>query len=360
MPEISLDITVLKQELSSLSSFHELEVVKAKYLGKTGIVTQEFQKLAQVSGEEKKSLGAELNRVKLEVSDLINEKLQELEANKLKAELEADAIDVTLPSRQKSLGSIHPISYVFEELSAIFANMGFQIKSGPEIETEYYNFTALNIPEHHPARQSHDTFYLNGQSNGEKLLLRTHTSNGQIRVMEQDKPPFKFVSPGTVYRCDYDATHTPMFHQFEGLYIDQDINMGHLKGCLSELLQNFFNDKKIDIRFRPSFFPFTEPSAEVDISIDGGKKWLEILGCGMVHPKVLQNCNLDPKQYQGFAFGLGIERLAMLKYGIDDIRACYENDIRWARQYAFSFFDVPRLIDAVLGLDPRISESLVR
>jgi phenylalanyl-tRNA synthetase alpha chain len=350
MPGISLDIEALKRELSSLNAAHDIEIVKAKYLGKTGLVTLEFQKLAQVSNEEKKSFGAELNKLKLEVLGLINEKFQEIESAKIRTELEASAIDVTLPSRQKTFGTIHPISYVFGELTNIFASMGFEIRYGNEIETEYYNFTALNIPEHHPARQSHDTFYLNGQDG---LLLRTHTSNGQIHVMEKGKPPFKFVSPGKVYRCDYDATHSPMFHQFEGVYIDKDINMGHLKGCLFELLQNFFSNKKIDIRFRPSFFPFTEPSAEVDISMDGGKNWLEILGCGMAHPNVLKNVNIEPKEYQGFAFGLGVERLAMLKYNINDVRACYENDIRWSKQKGFKFFDIPRLIDTLPFRHPR-------
>jgi phenylalanyl-tRNA synthetase alpha chain len=252
-----------------------------------------------------------------------------------------------LPARPRKLGSIHPISYVFEELTNIFASMGFQIKYGPEMETEYYNFTSLNIPEHHPARQSHDTFYLKDKAKEKdnNLLLRTHTSNGQIHIMEKGKPPFKFVSPGKVYRCDYDATHSPMFHQFEGVYIDEEINMGHLKGCLFELLQNFFTDTKVEIRFRPSFFPFTEPSAEVDISLDGGKKWLEVLGCGMVHPNVLRNVKIDTNKYQGFAFGLGVERLAMLKYKIDDLRCCYENDIRWAEKHGFKFFNIPRLID---------------
>ena len=344
MTQIFLDIAVLEQELKDAIKIHDVENLKAKYLGKQGIITREFQKLGKLSGEERKNFGAKLNKIKLEVLNLINRRFQELEKEKLNAKLQAEAIDITLPPRVRKTGSIHPISYVFEELTSIFASMGFEIKYGPEIETQHYNFTALNIPEHHPARQSHDTFYLKQKD----LLLRTHTSNGQIRIMEQNKPPFKVVSPGKVYRCDYDATHSPMFHQFECLYIDRDINMGHLKGCLFELLQNFFTDTKIDIRFRPSFFPFTEPSAEVDISLDAGKKWLEILGCGMVHPNVLNYVNVDPKKYQGFAFGMGVERVAMLKYGIDDIRSCYENDIRWTKQHGFKFFDIPRLIDRVV------------
>jgi len=345
---ISLDIAVLKRELEILTTIPDVEVKKAKYLGRSGIITQEFQKLGKLSGEEKKSFGAELNKVKLEVADLIDTRLCALETAKLNSELQAEKIDVTLPPRERKLGTIHPLSYVFEEMVGILANMGFGIESGPEIETDYYNFTALNIPEHHPARQSHDTFYLRSETKDKKkLLLRTHTSNGQIRVMERSNPPFKFISPGKVYRCDYDATHSPMFQQIEGLYIDRDINMGHLRGCLFELLQNFFVGTKIDIRFRPSFFPFTEPSAEVDISLDGGKKWLEILGCGMVHPNVLKNVNIDPKKYQGFAFGAGVERFAMLKYKIDDLRCFYENDIRWIKQNGFRFFDVPRLIDRV-------------
>jgi len=345
MPKISLDIEALKQELKVLSKVHDVEVAKAKYLGRDGIITQQFKQMGKLSHEERKGFGAKLNKIKIEVSGLIDSKLRELEEAKLNADLQAEAIDVTLPAREKKLGTIHPISYVFEELTGILSSMGFEIKYGPEIENDHYNFTALNIPEHHPARQSHDTFYLDSKG----MLLRTHTSNGQIRVMENGKPPFKVASPGKVYRCDYDATHSPMFHQIEGLYVDRDINMGHLKGCLFELLQNFFTDTKIDMRFRPSFFPFTEPSAEVDISLDGGKKWLEVLGCGMVHPNVLKNVNVDPEKYQGFAFGIGVERFAMLKYGIDDIRACYENDIRWSKQRGFKFFDIPRLIDEVRG-----------
>ncbi|NRA73400.1 MAG: phenylalanine--tRNA ligase subunit alpha [Rickettsiales bacterium] len=350
MPQVSIDINSIKQELEKANSIYDVEEIKTKFFGKKGTLTLELRKLAQLSNEEKKTFGAELNRIKQEVLNLIKKKLQELDSQLLKDQLKAEAIDVTLPPRKKTLGTIHPISYVFEELATIVVSMGFEIKYGPEIETEYYNFTALNIPEHHPARQSHDTFYLECQTaqKDNKKLLRTHTSNGQIRIMEQGNPPFKFVSPGKVYRCDYDATHSPMFHQFEGLYIDNEINMGHLKGCLFELLQNFFNDKKVDIRFRPSFFPFTEPSAEVDISLDGGKTWLEILGCGMVHPNVLKNVNIDPKKYQGFAFGIGVERVAMLKYKIDDIRCCYENDIRWAEQHGFNFFNIPRLIDKMI------------
>lgn len=350
MTKISIDISAIEQALKDAGSIYDVEEIKAKYLGKKGILTLEFQKLAKLSDEEKKTFGVQLNKIKQDVSGLIKRKIQELDEKLLKDQLQAESIDVTLPARERKFGTIHPISYVFEELVTIFASMGFEIKYGPEIETEYYNFTALNIPEHHPARQSHDTFYLDCKTNQKenRRLLRTHTSNGQIRIMEKGKPPFKVISPGKVYRCDYDATHSPMFHQFEGLYIDTDINMSHLKGCLFELLQNFFIDKKIDIRFRPSFFPFTEPSAEVDISLDNGKTWLEILGCGMVHPNVLKNVNIDPKKYQGFAFGVGVERLAMLKYAINDVRCCYENDVRWAKQHGFNPFDIPRLIDRTL------------
>ena len=258
-----------------------------------------------------------------------------------------EKVDVTLPIRPYQQGKIHPVSQVIDEISSIFSEIGFTVAEGPDVETEYNNFTALNTPEDHPARDMHDTFYL---EKNKKLLLRTHTSPVQIRAMLNGKPPFKIIVPGRTYRCDSDQTHAPMFHQLEGLHIDKNITMGHLKGCLDYFIKEFFEVKNVQMRFRPSHFPFTEPSAEVDIGyrienekivIGEGDKWLEILGCGMVHPNVLKNAKVDPKKYQGFAFGMGIDRLAMLKYGINDLRAFFETDYRWLSHFGFDPLDVP-------------------
>lgn len=337
-------------------SITNLEQVRVEQLGKKGIISLQLQKLGQLPPEERKEFGALINKVKVAVSDAIDAKKLQLESAELDKRLLTEKIDVTLPVRFARKGSIHPISQVIDECIAIFANQGFKVEEGIEIEDDFHNFTALNIPENHPARQMQDTFYMPASGNGEKLVLRTHTSSVQIRHMENGKPPFKFIAPGRVYRSDYDMTHTPMFHQIEGLYVDKDVNMGHLKGCLHNFLKAFFELDEVPLRFRPSFFPFTEPSAEVDIGcsrkngelkIGGGSDWLEILGCGMVHPNVLKNVGINPDEYQGFAFGLGIERLAMLKYGIPDLRNFFDSDIKWLEHYGFSALDIPSLVSGL-------------
>jgi len=279
--------------------------------------------------------------------DQQKKKLVDFDQSEINKKLKNEKIDITLPGRTYFAGKIHPVSQVIDEVTSIFAEIGFSVEEGPDVENEYYNFSALNTPENHPARDMQDTFYLDYSKD---LLLRTHTSPVQIRTMLKSKPPFKIIAPGRTYRCDSDQTHSPMFHQLEGLHIDKNINMGHLKGCLYYFVKKFFEVEKVKIRFRPSHFPFTEPSAEVDIGykiqdgqikIGEGDKWLEILGCGMVHPNVLKNVKVNPKQYQGYAFGVGIDRLAMLKYGINDLRAFFESDIRWLEFYGFDPLDVP-------------------
>lgn len=328
---------VVLTELKQSNSIEEVEELRIRYLGKSGIITSQLQGLGALSHEERKIKGQELNVLKTKVSELIQDKLGELKKADLDKKLQSESIDISLPSRERRAGSIHPISRALDEITSIFAGMGFSSEEGPEIEDEYHNFTALNIADNHPARDMHDTFYMNTKDDP-KRLLRTHTSNVQIRFMNSKKPPFKFISSGRVYRCDSDATHAPMFHQLEGVYIDKNVDMGHLKGCLQQFLDSFFEGKKVQIRLRPSFFPFTEPSAEVDISINGSD-WLEVLGCGMIHPNVLKNVNIDPQEYQGFAFGLGIDRFAMLKYGIKDLRTFFDGDLRWSKKFGFKFYE---------------------
>ena len=288
-----------------------------------------------------------LNKIKDDLTNQLEQKIIEIETNEINEKLKNEKVDVTLPTRPARLGKIHPVSQVIDEISSIFSEIGFSVAEGPDVETDYNNFTALNTPEEHPARDMHDTFYL---EENKKLLLRTHTSPVQIRTMLASKPPFKIIAPGRTYRCDSDQTHAPMFHQLEGLHIDKGITMGHLKGCLDYFIKEFFEVKNVKMRFRPSHFPFTEPSAEVDIGykiekgkivIGEGDKWLEVLGCGMVHPNVLKNVKIDTKKYQGFAFGIGIDRLAMLKYGINDLRAFFEADFRWLSHFGFDPLDVP-------------------
>lgn len=342
-------------EAAQSLSLGALEEIRVKYLGKSGLVTGQMKNIAVLPAEEKKAFGAEVNKVKDAVTRAIEKKKTELEILELSAKLASESVDITLPVRPSRIGSIHPISQVTDEVIAILSGMGFAVEEGPQIEDDFHNFGALNIPDNHPARQMQDTFYLEGEEGGKPLLLRTHTSSVQIRTMQKTmqnggKPPFKFIAPGRVYRSDMDMTHTPMFHQVEGLYIDKGINMGHLKGVLHDFLKSFFEVDAVPIRFRPSFFPFTEPSAEVDIgcarSRDGvkigeGSDWLEILGCGMVHPNVLKNVGINPDEYQGFAFGIGLERLAMLKYGAPDLRDFFDCDSRWLSHYGFSAFDIP-------------------
>ncbi len=347
MTEFEKKITELKEKLNNSRNLKELLSINSEIFGKNGIINSEFKKLGSVPVEEKKNFAAGINKVKQELSDVYKTKSNEILDKDIIEKVEKEKIDITLPEKEFKIGKVHPVSQVIDEISCIFSEIGFSVEEGPDIENEYNNFTALNTPENHPAKDMHDTFYLNKDM---KTLLRTHTSPVQVRTMLKGKPPFKIIAPGRTYRSDSDQTHTPMFHQLEGLHIDKDINMGHLKGCLNYFIKEFFEVDKIKMRFRPSHFPFTEPSAEVDIGyrmennkiiIGEGDKWLEILGCGMVHPNVLKNCKVDPTKFQGFAFGIGIDRLAMLKYGINDLRSFFECDYRWLNHYGFDPLDVP-------------------
>jgi phenylalanyl-tRNA synthetase alpha chain len=329
-----------------------LEQVRVSALGKKGQVTALMKSLAGLDSEARRERGAALNRLKDEVEQAIGHATRRLEDDVLKARLKGERIDVSLPVRAEGDGRIHPLSQTVDEIVAIFGEMGFSVAEGPDIEDDFHNFTALNIPPEHPARQKQDTFYLPSEADGSRKVLRTHTSPVQIRTMMAVKPPIRIIVPGRTFRSDHDATHSPMFQQVEGLVIDTQTHMGHLKGCLIEFCRAFFDIDDLPVRFRPSYFPFTEPSAEVDIGcsreggtlkIGAGGDWLEILGSGMVHPKVLANCGIDPTQYQGFAFGMGIERIAMLKFGIPDLRIMYESDLRWLRHYGFVPLDQPSM-----------------
>ena len=315
-----------KEDISNCSSLKELDSVRVFYLGKKGKVSLELKSLSKLDPKERPQFGKQINEIKKTLQEKISLKKTELNTQKIKASIEQAAIDITLPGKTSSIGNIHPLSITLNQIEKIFINAGFLVDDGPEIEDEYHNFTALNIPDNHPARAMHDTFYFDNE-----YLLRTHTSPIQIRSMERDGVPIRVIAPGKVYRRDSDITHTPMFHQVEGLVIDKDINFTHLKGILHDFINSFFNDE-MSLRFRPSYFPFTEPSAEVDLLSNDGQ-WLEILGCGMVHPKVLDNLGIDNKKYSGYAFGMGVERLTMLKYGIKDIRLFYENDLSFLSQF---------------------------
>jgi len=331
-----------------------LEAVRVAALGKKGSISALLATLGKMSPDERKTKGAAINAVKDRVAEAIAARREVLKAAALKARLATETLDVTLPLRESpaEIGRVHPISQVIDELTAIFADMGFAIAEGPDIETDDYNFTRLNFPEGHPAREMHDTFFFNPKEDGSRLLLRTHTSPVQVRTMLASKPPIRVICPGRTYRCDSDQTHTPMFHQVEGLVIDKHAHLGHLKWILAEFCKAFFEVDNVNMRFRPSFFPFTEPSMEVDIQCRRGKDeirfgegedWLEILGCGMVHPNVLRNCGIDPDEYSGFAWGMGIDRIAMLKYGMHDLRAFFEADVRWLNHYGFRPLDFPTL-----------------
>jgi phenylalanyl-tRNA synthetase alpha chain len=331
-----------------------IEAVRVSALGKKGSISELLKTLGTMSPDERKQNGPLINGLRDRVSEALNAKKNSLKQAALSEQLAADKADVTLPVRTSALerGRIHPVSQVIDEVTAIFADMGFSVAEGPDIETDFYNFTALNFPEGHPAREMHDTFFFNPRADGKRKLLRTHTSPVQIRTMEKVKPPIRVITPGRTYRCDSDQTHTPMFHQVEGLVIDKGSHLGHLKWILEEFCKAFFEVPSVKMRFRPSFFPFTEPSMEVDIQCDRrgneirfgeGNDWLEILGCGMVHPNVLKNCKLDPSEYQGFAWGMGIDRIAMLKYGMPDLRAFFEADMRWLKHYGFRPLDFPTL-----------------
>lgn len=329
--------------LGSIDNLKTLQEIRVSYLGKNGLITQEMRNLKDLSQEKKQQVAKSLNEMKAKLVSALDERDAKLQKKEIEDKLRSESIDVTLPARESKRGKIHLISHVLSEIVEIFGNMGFGVEYGKHIEDDFHNFDALNIDANHPARQNHDTFYMEHPVEGASLL-RTHTSTVQIRSMSKSKPPFKFISPGRVYRCDSDQTHTPMFHQVEGVCIDYDINMAHLKGCLEEFIHAFFGDRDISVRFRPHFFPFTEPSAELDISMDGGKNWLEILGCGMVHPNVLNNVGLDSKVYQGFAFGMGVERLAMLKYNVEDLRTFFSGDKRWSEKHNVDFWNISKLI----------------
>ncbi len=350
------DLSTLEAELlasvDSAADLTALVAARVAALGKKGRLTQLMRGLGAMAAEERKTRAAELNRIKGAVTKAIEERRATLAEEALAARLEAERIDVTLPPRPESTGRVHPIGQVMDEICEIFADLGFSIAEGPDIEDDYHNFTALNIPPEHPARQMHDTFYLPDAPDGTRMVLRTHTSPVQIRSMEAAPPPYRLIAPGRTFRCDSDQTHTPMFHQVEGLVIDRNIHMGQLKGVLEDFAAAFFEVENVRMRFRPSYFPFTEPSAEVDIGcrFDGdqirigeGEDWLEILGCGMVNPRVLQAVGLDPEEWQGFAWGIGLDRIAMLKYGIPDLRAFFDSDLRWLKHYGFLPFDVPTL-----------------
>ena len=343
----------LLDRVAAAGDLEALESLRVQALGKKGEVTQRLKSLGSLSPEDRKAAGQSLNRVKEAVTSALEARRADLEEGALEARLAGEAVDVTLPARPAEVGRIHPISQTFEELVAIFGEMGFAVAEGPHIEDDFHNFTALNIPEVHPARQEMDTFYMRPAADGSRKVLRTHTSPVQIRTMLAQKPPIRIIVPGRTFRADHDATHSPMFHQVEGLVIDKASHMGHLKGTLTAFCRAFFGVDDLPLRFRPSYFPFTEPSAEVDIGcsreggelkIGPGKDWLEILGCGMVHPKVLANCGIDPEEYQGFAFGMGIERIAMLKYGFPDLRIFYESDLRWLKHYGFVPLEIPSMV----------------
>ncbi|MDB5864739.1 MAG: Phenylalanine--tRNA ligase alpha subunit [Betaproteobacteria bacterium] len=327
MQDVDTIVSEALEIFSGIDDADELEQVKARYLGKAGALTQLSKTLGKLAAADRPAMGSRINAAKEKLEDALRQQREALQSSKLEARLKEEALDVTLPGRGQGVGALHPVTRTLERVETLFHSLGFEVADGPEIETDYYNFTALNQPENHPARSMHDTFYL---ADG-KHLLRTHTSPIQIRYMEQHRPPIKIIAPGRVYRVDSDATHSPMFHQVEGLWIDEHITFADLKGVVSEFLKRFFEREDLKVRFRPSFFPFTEPSAEVDMSF--GDRWLEIGGCGMVHPTVLKNVNIDAQKHQGFAFGMGLDRLTMLRYGVNDLRLFFENDLRFLKQF---------------------------
>lgn len=349
------DIESLKTEmLAAVSKAEDLkswDEARVALLGKKGRITELMKGMGALPVEQKIEMGKRLNVLKSEVEEALNVRRAELAEKELNEKLSRETVDVTLPVRPENQGRIHPVSKIYEEVVAIFGEMGFEVAEGPDIEDQFHNFNALNMPANHPARQMQDTFYIpnkNSDDFDDSYVVRTHTSPVQIRTMERQRPPIRVVAPGRTYRSDYDATHTPMFHQVEGLVIDKNITMAHLKGCLYDFVKAFFELDDIPVRYRPSYFPFTEPSAEMDIGclktkdelkIGAGTDWLEILGCGMVHPNVLRAGGIDPEEYQGFAFGMGIDRLAMLKYGIPDLRTFFESDVRWLKHYGFTPLD---------------------
>lgn len=343
----------IHDQITAAADLESLEAVRIALLGKQGSISALLKTLGAMSPEERQEQGPRINGLRTAATDAIAAKKAALEGAALDARLATERLDMSLPAPSFPRGSVHPVSQVMDELAEIFADMGFAVATGPEIEDDWHNFTALNIPETHPARAMHDTFYIDGKPD---MVLRTHTSPVQIRTMTSQKPPIRIIAPGRVYRSDSDATHTPMFHQIEGLVIDKGIHLGHLKWTLETFLKAFFERDDVVLRLRPSYFPFTEPSVEVDVgyTIQNGKRviggsdgWMEVLGSGMVHPRVLTNCGIDPNEYSGFAFGTGVDRLAMLKYGMDDLRAFFDGDLRWLRHYGFGALDVPTLSGGV-------------
>jgi phenylalanyl-tRNA synthetase alpha chain len=354
---MAIDTDDLLSRIHAAPDLPALEAERVSALGKQGFITGLLKGLGKMSPEERQTEGPRIHGLREQVTSALSERKAALDAAELDRKLATETLDLTLPVAPEPPGSVHPVSQVMDELAEIFADLGFSVATGPEIEDDWHNFTALNIPEDHPARAMHDTFYFDrSNAEGRRMLLRTHTSPVQIRTMLSQKPPIRVIAPGRTYRSDSDATHTPMFHQVEGLVIDRGIHLGHLKWTLETFLKAFFEREDIVLRLRPSFFPFTEPSAEVDVGytvqngrrvLGGSEKWMELLGSGMVHPKVLEACGLDPDEWQGFAFGCGIDRLAMLKYGMDDLRAFFDGDLRWLRHYGFSALDVPTLSGGV-------------
>ena len=326
MPHLEEIIAKATEVVNATDSLVALDEVRVQYLGKKGELTALLQSLGKLPPEERRTAGQEINKAKSAVQELISIQKELLQDRELNEKLAKETIDVTLPGRRIENGGLHPVTRTIERIEHFFSELGFSVKSGPEVEDDFHNFDALNMADDHPARSEHDTFFFNP-----KLVLRTHTSNVQIRTMEETQPPLRIIAPGRVYRNDYDQTHTPMFHQVEGLLVDENVNFGQLKGILEDFLHNFF-EEDLEVRFRPSYFPFTEPSAEVDVKGKDGK-WLEVLGCGMVHPNVLRSVNIDPEKYTGFAFGMGVERLTMLRYGVNDLRSFFENDLRFLKQF---------------------------
>ncbi len=333
MADLNTLETKAMDEIQSVDDMSGLESLRVHYLGKKGLLTEQLKELGKLPKEERPAAGQKINQVKVRIQKVLEEKKSFLQESVINDQLKTETLDVTLPGRRQSVGSLHPITHTLARIEEYFQRYGFSVEEGPEVEDEFHNFEALNIPEHHPARAMHDTFYF-----ADKMLLRTHTSSVQIHVMQEQEPPIRIIAPGRVYRCDSDPTHSPMFHQVEGLLVDEQVSFVDLKGIIIEFLQAFFGDENLKVRFRPSYFPFTEPSAEIDIAMEGSKskktKWLEVMGCGMVHPNVFEKVGIDTNKYSGYAFGLGVERLAMLRYQVNDLRLFFENDLRFLQQFS--------------------------
>ncbi len=331
------DLSVLEasaiDEIQSSDDIDKLESLRVQYLGKKGVLTEQLKALGKLPREERPAAGEEINKVKVRIQKTIETRKSHLLEAEINLQLKNETLDISLPGRRQDVGSLHPITHTLNRIQNYFKQFGFVVEEGPEIEDEFHNFEALNIPDHHPARAMHDTFYFD-----DKLLLRTHTSSVQIHVMQEQKPPIRIIAPGRVYRCDSDPTHSPMFHQVEGLLVDEQVSFVDLKGIIIDFLQSFFDDENLQVRFRPSYFPFTEPSAEIDIGMADKKtnktKWLEVMGCGMVHPNVFSSVGIDTSKYNGYAFGMGVERLAMLRHQVSDLRLFFENDLRFLKQFA--------------------------